>query len=104
MRGTFVSEPLPEPGSSPRDASGTGSLVFGVLQGNNAPMLLRRNSERFDGELYEYWTLREAVRTQRVPSQPVVASLGKHAGSIFLRKCKDWLACVRKRTQARKLP
>lgn len=40
-------------------------------------MFLRKNRKRFDGELYEYWTLCEAVRTERGPRQRVVASLGK---------------------------
>ena len=40
-------------------------------------MFLRRNRKRFDGEVYEYWTLCESVRTERGPRQRVVASLGK---------------------------
>lgn len=40
-------------------------------------MFLRKNRKRFDGEVYEYWTLCETVRTQRGPRQRVVASLGK---------------------------
>lgn len=40
-------------------------------------MFLRKNRKRFDGELYEYWTLCETVRTERGPRQRVVASLGK---------------------------
>jgi len=40
-------------------------------------MFLRKNRKRFDGELYEYWTLCESVRTERGPRQRVVASLGK---------------------------
>jgi len=40
-------------------------------------MFLRKNRKRFDGEVYEYWTLCESVRTGRGPRQRVVASLGK---------------------------
>jgi hypothetical protein len=40
-------------------------------------MFLRKNRKRFDGEIYEYWTLCETVRTERGPRQRVVASLGK---------------------------
>lgn len=40
-------------------------------------MFLRKNRKRFDGELYEYWTLCESVRTERGPRQRVVATLGK---------------------------
>jgi len=40
-------------------------------------MFLRKNRKRFDGEVYEYWTLCETVRTERGPRQRVVASLGK---------------------------
>lgn len=40
-------------------------------------MFLRKNRKRVDGELYEYWTLCESVRTERGPRQRVVATLGK---------------------------
>lgn len=40
-------------------------------------MFLRKNRKRFDGEVYEYWTLCESVRTERGPRQRVVATLGK---------------------------
>jgi hypothetical protein len=40
-------------------------------------MFLWKNRKRFDGEVYEYWTLCESVRTERGPRQRVVASLGK---------------------------
>jgi len=40
-------------------------------------MFLRKNRKRFDGEIYEYWTLCESVRTGRGPRQRVVATLGK---------------------------
>jgi len=40
-------------------------------------MFLRKNRKRFDGEVYEYWTLCESVRTERGPRQRVVACLGK---------------------------
>ena len=40
-------------------------------------MFLRRNRKRAGGEAYEYWTLCEAVRTERGPRQRIVAALGK---------------------------
>lgn len=40
-------------------------------------MFLRKNRKHYDGEVYEYWTLCETVRTQNGPRQRVVASLGK---------------------------
>jgi len=40
-------------------------------------MFIRKNRKRFDGEVYEYWTLCETVRTKRGPRQRVVALLGK---------------------------
>jgi transposase len=40
-------------------------------------MFLRSNRRRFAGEIYEYWTLCETVRTERGPRQRVVATLGK---------------------------
>lgn len=40
-------------------------------------MFLRKNRKRFDGEVYEYWTLCQTVRTERGPRQQVVATLGK---------------------------
>ena len=49
-------------------------------------MFLRKNRKSFDGQVYEYWTLCQTVRTERGPRQQVVACLGKlsdedlHAG------------------------
>ena len=43
-------------------------------------MFLRRNRRRKNGEIYEYWTLVESVRTSRGPRQRVVATLGKLPG------------------------
>jgi transposase len=40
-------------------------------------MFLRKNRKKSGGELYEYWTLCETVRTERGPRQRVVATLGK---------------------------
>src|SRR5215831_16767068 len=45
-----------------------------------ADMFLRRNRRELDGQLYEYWTLVESVRTARGPRQRVVATLGKLPG------------------------
>jgi transposase len=42
-------------------------------------VFLRKNRRRVGGELYEYWTLCESVRTERGPRQRVVATLGKLA-------------------------
>ena len=43
-------------------------------------MFLRRNRRCKSGEIYEYWTLVESVRTPRGPRQRVVATLGKLPG------------------------
>lgn len=43
-------------------------------------MFLRRNRKRYKGDIYEYWTLVESVRTERGPRQRTVASLGKLPG------------------------
>lgn len=43
-------------------------------------MFLRRNRKRKKGDLYEYWTLVESVRTSRGPRQRIVATLGKLPG------------------------
>lgn len=40
-------------------------------------MYLRRHTKKHSGELYEYWTLVETVRTARGPRQRTVACLGK---------------------------
>lgn len=40
-------------------------------------MFLRKNRKRYGGEVYEYWTLCETVRTEAGPRQRVVATLGK---------------------------
>lgn len=40
-------------------------------------MFLRKNRFRFDGEVYDYWTLCGTVRTGRDPRRRVVASPGK---------------------------
>jgi transposase len=43
-------------------------------------MFLRRNRRKKNGELYEYWTLVESIRTERGPRQRIVATLGKLPG------------------------
>jgi len=43
-------------------------------------MYLRRNRRTVKGEVYEYWTLVQTVRTAKGPRQEVVASLGKAPG------------------------
>ena len=43
-------------------------------------MYLRRNRRRKNGEVHEYWTLVESVRTPRGPRQRIVATLGKLPG------------------------
>jgi transposase len=43
-------------------------------------MFLRRNRRKKNGEIYEYWTLVESVRTSRGPRQRTVATLGKLPG------------------------
>ena len=43
-------------------------------------MYLRRHRREKHGEIYEYWTLVESVRTQAGPRQRIVAALGKLPG------------------------
>ncbi len=43
-------------------------------------MFLRRHPRRKKGELYEYWTLVESVRTAKGPRQRIVAHIGKAPG------------------------
>ena len=43
-------------------------------------MFLRRHKRKKRGEIYEYWTLVESVRTSRGPRQRTVATLGKLPG------------------------
>ncbi len=52
-------------------------------------MFLRKNRKRFEGEIYEYWTLCETVRTERGPRQRVVASLGKFTGEDLAAGWED---------------
>ena len=40
-------------------------------------MFLRKNRKKSNGEVYEYWTLCETIRTELGPRQRVVATLGK---------------------------
>ncbi|NLB54364.1 MAG: hypothetical protein GX811_01110 [Lentisphaerae bacterium] len=40
-------------------------------------MFLRRNRRKKNGEVYEYWTLVESVRTERGPRQKTIATLDK---------------------------
>ncbi len=40
-------------------------------------MFLRKNRKKSNGEVYEYWTLCETVRTELGPRQRVVATPGK---------------------------
>ena len=47
---------------------------------DTAGMFLRRNRKHSHGEIYEYWTLVESVRTSRGPRQRIVATLGKLPG------------------------
>lgn len=43
-------------------------------------MFIRRNRRKKNGEVYEYWTLVESVRTPKGPRQRVVANIGKGPG------------------------
>ena len=43
-------------------------------------MYLRRNKRKKNGEVYEYWSLVESVRTARGPRQRTVATIGKTPG------------------------
>jgi Transposase DDE domain/Domain of unknown function (DUF4277) len=57
--------------------SGEQPIVCPKGIGQDRGMFLRRNRRQHRGELYEYWTLVECVRTARGPRQRVVATLGK---------------------------
>jgi transposase len=63
-------------------------------------MFLRKNRKRFGGDLYEYWTLCETVRTERGPRQRVVASLGKFSDEDFLAGWEDLEALLEGRRPA----
>jgi transposase len=52
-------------------------------------MFLRKNRKRCGGEVYEYWTLCESVRTERGPRQRVVATLGKFSEEDLLAGWED---------------
>jgi hypothetical protein len=82
--------------------SGEGALVFLSSGLENAGMFLRKNRKRFDGEVYEYWTLCESVRTDRGPRQRVVASLGKFTEEDFSAGWEDLEALLDGRTPAPK--
>jgi len=43
-------------------------------------MFLRRNRRIVDGQIYDYWTLVQTIRTAKGPRQKVVATLGKTPG------------------------
>ncbi len=43
-------------------------------------MYLRRNKKTKGGEVYEYWSLVESVRSGRGPRQRTVATIGKLPG------------------------
>lgn len=43
-------------------------------------MFLKRNRRKKNGEIYEYWSLVESVRTERGPRQRTVATIGKLPG------------------------
>jgi len=43
-------------------------------------MFIRRNRRRKNGQVYEYWTLVESVRTAKGPRQRVLANIGKEPG------------------------
>jgi hypothetical protein len=51
-------------------------------------MFLRKNRKSANGEVYEYWTLCETVRTELGPRQRVVATLGKLSEATQLFFCK----------------
>lgn len=65
-------------------------------------MFLRKNRKRFDGEIYEYWSLCETVRTERGPRQRVVASLGKFSQEDLAAGWEDIEALLEGRRPAPK--
>ena len=64
-------------GKALEGCSGEQPIVWPIRTGQDRGMFLRRNRRQHCGELYEYWTLVECVRTARGPRQRVVATLGK---------------------------
>ena len=52
-------------------------LVEKIQSAEHGLIFLRKNRKRANGEVYEYWTLCETVRTELGPRQRVVATLGK---------------------------
>ena len=68
-------------------------------------MFLRRNRKRSSGEIYEYWTLCETVRTAKGPRQRVVATLGKLSEQDLAAGWEDIEALLEGRKPAlRQLP
>jgi hypothetical protein len=54
-------------------------------------MFLRKNRKSANGEVYEYWTLCETVRTELGPRQRVVATLGKLTEQDLAAVCAAFL-------------
>jgi len=63
-------------------------------------MFLRKNRKRANGEVYEYWTLCETVRTELGPRQRVVATLGKLSGQDLAAGWEDIEALLEGRKPA----
>ena len=63
-------------------------------------MFLRKNRKKSNGEVYEYWTLCETVRTERGPRQRVVATLGKLSEEDLAAGWEDIEALLEGRKQA----
>ncbi|NBB79733.1 MAG: hypothetical protein GVY36_09850 [Verrucomicrobia bacterium] len=54
-------------------------------------MFHRKNRKRFDGEIYEYWTLCESVRTERGPHWRIsVASRSNRSTTTALAEKENW--------------
>jgi len=64
-------------GGSIRPCSVEEGVVRGLKSGNTTCMFLRKKRKKSGGEIDEYWSLCETVRTAEGPRQRVVASLCK---------------------------
>ena len=61
-----------------------------IVTAEHAPIFLRKNRKSGNGEVYEYWTLSETVRTELGPRQRVVATLGKLTDQNLAAVSSEW--------------
>jgi hypothetical protein len=65
--------------------SGEDPLVLLPSEQENAGMFLHKNRKRCGGEVYEYWTLCESVRTKKIQIL-IISDLQKKKRRIFGKK------------------